>query len=124
MRIRFASTSLFWDRLMAFCIDLVITLGLAMFPRIGWIFGLIYFLFKDSMPFTNGQSYGRKLLKIRLVKSFDESSCINAPEKSLIRNIVLLVPILNLFEIFSFFFCRHRLGEQWSETKVINDSIH
>ncbi len=117
---QFGSTSLFYSRLLAFSLDIMISIGLSMFPRIGWIFGLIYFLFKDSMPFTKGQSYGRKLFKIKLVKEYDNSSIVDSPEKSLIRNIIFLIPLLNLYEIYLFFFKERRLGELWSETKVID----
>ncbi len=115
----FGRTNFFYPRLFAFAVDLGIAVGLSLFPRIGWIFGLIYFLFKDSMPFNKGHSYGRRLFKIKLVSKVDGQLLINAPEKSLIRQIVLLIPLLNLYEVYLFFFENVRFGEQWSETTVV-----
>ena len=119
---KFGQANYFYPRLFAYSVDLVIAVGLCLFPRIGWIFGLIYFLFKDAMPFTKGQSYGRRLFKIRLVRVPHNESMEQHPEKSLIRNIILLIPILNLYEIYLFFFKDYRLGEKWSETTVIASS--
>lgn len=117
---RIGQTNFFYPRVLAYGVDLIITIGLSLFPRIGWIFGLIYFLFKDAMPFNNGQSYGRRLFKIRLVNSHDEQSLVKTPEKSLIRHIILLIPLLNLYELYLFLFSKSRLGEKWSETKVVS----
>nr|WP_321453009.1 RDD family protein [uncultured Carboxylicivirga sp.] len=116
-------TNLFYPRLLAYGIDMVIVIGLCLFPRIGWIFGLIYFLFKDAMPFTKGQSYGRRLFRIRLVKLPNMESVEKYPEKSIIRNIILLIPILNIYEVYLFLFQDQRLGEKWSETVVISTQI-
>nr|WP_321412642.1 RDD family protein [uncultured Carboxylicivirga sp.] len=117
---KIGKTANFYPRLFAFGIDLIIAIGISLFPRIGWIFGLIYFLFKDAMPFTKGQSYGRRLFKIKLVKNPHDESVEKYPEKALIRNIIFLIPILNLYEILLFLFAEQRLGEKWSETKVIS----
>jgi hypothetical protein len=104
---------------MAFGVDILVAGLLCAFPRIGWVFGLIYFLFKDSMPFMKGQSYGRKLFGIKVVNEQDSSSLVSTPQKSLIRTIIFFIPVLNIYELYAFFFLEHRLGERWSETRVI-----
>lgn len=116
---KIGQTHLFTERLLAFIIDLSIVLGLSLFPRIGWLFGLIYFLFKDSMGLLKGQSFGRRLFKIKVVSKEEGESLINNPNKALIRQIVLLVPVLNLIELFYFLFRQERLGARWSSTTVI-----
>ena len=105
---------------MAFVIDCAIAFGLGMFPKIGWIFGVIYFLLKDSLYFTKGQSFGKKIMKIQVVSDHKNEPLINYPQKSLIRNLILLIPILNLVEIYFFLLRTKRLGEIWSETSVVS----
>lgn len=104
--------------MMAFFIDCIIAFGLAMFPKIGWIFGLMYFLLKDALYFNKGQSFGKKIMKIKVCTSANES-LVNYPQKSIIRNLILLIPILNLVEIYYFLFRSKRLGDVWSETSVL-----
>lgn len=121
MDYKFGHTPLFYERIMAFLIDLVISIGLCLFPRIGWMFGLVYFLLRDSLPFNNGQSYGRRVFKIRVVQKNDNTSILGLHEKSLMRQISLLIPGFNLFECYTFFFKNDRYGAIWSDTKVIGD---
>ncbi len=116
---QFGQIDFFTERLLAALIDGAIVLGLSLFPRIGWLFGLIYFLFKDCLPLLDGQSFGRKLFKIKVVTNLESKSLVNAPDKALIRQIILLIPILNLFEFYNFLFKAERFGDTWTETKVI-----
>ncbi len=112
-------TTLFTERILAGIIDYSIVLGVSLFPRIGWLFGLIYFLFKDSLGFLNGQSFGRRLFKIKVVSVTEHSDLANKPDKALIRQIVFLVPVLNLIELYYFLFADERLGAKWTDTTVI-----
>ncbi|WP_430817738.1 RDD family protein [Carboxylicivirga sp. RSCT41] len=118
-RLRIGQTPLFTERLLAACIDLSIVLGLSLFPRIGWLFGLIYFLFKDSLGLLKGQSFGRRLFKVKVISLEDGNNLTTKPDKALIRQIVFLVPILNLIELYYFFFREERLGAKWSSTTVV-----
>ena len=118
-RIKIGKTEYFTERLIAGIVDVTITLGLSLFPRIGWLFGLIYFLFKDSLPFISGQSFGRRLFNIKVVKMADGQSLVGFPDKALIRQLIYLIPILNLVELYRFLFKEERYGAQWTQTKVI-----
>ncbi|WP_439185296.1 RDD family protein [Carboxylicivirga taeanensis] len=119
-RLNRAQTSLFTERLLAALVDISICLGLSLFPRIGWIFGLIYFLFKDSLPLLNGQSFGRRLFKIKVISKADNKSLSGAPDKALIRQIIFFVPLLNLLELYYFLRKEERLGDIWTDTKVVS----
>jgi len=114
----FGQTPLFEERLMAFVIDFVISFGLSLFPKIGWIFGLMYFLLKDSLYFNKGQSFGKRIMKLQVVTEPGHENLIKYPQKSIVRNLILLIPILNLVECYYFLFRTKRLGEIWSETAV------
>jgi len=107
------------ERFVAALIDLVIVCGLCMFPRIGWMFGLIYHLTRDALPFLHGQSFGKKLLHIKVVAQPNNMPLTSSPEKSVIRGIVFLIPVLNLIDILHLFTKGQRLADKWAETEVI-----
>ncbi len=117
-RKQFGQTAFFTERILAAIIDIAIAFGLTLFPRIGWIFGLIYFLFKDCLPFSNGQSFGRRLFNLKVVDKKDGRSLVAAPDKALIRQVVFFVPLLNIIELYCFLFLKNRKAEQWSDTEV------
>lgn len=118
-KLKFGQTEYFVERLLAGLIDLTIALGLSLFPRIGWIFGLIYFLFKDCLPFSKGQSFGRRLFNIQVKTIGDYASLVGKPDKALIRQVVFFIPILNVIELLLFLFKKKRFGDKWSETEVV-----
>lgn len=118
-RIEIGKTELFTERLLAALIDFSITMGLSLFPRVGWIFGLIYFLFKDSIVLLDGQSFGRRLFKIKVVTRENGQSLIRKPDKALVRQLILLIPLLNLVELYRFLFLKDRFGAKWTQTTVV-----
>jgi len=107
------------ERFIAAFIDFAIVCGLCMFPRIGWMIGLIYHLTRDSLPFLNGQSFGKKLMHLKVVASPNQTPLTGSPEKSVIRGLVFLIPLLNLIDIWYLFTKGHRLADKWAETEVI-----
>ncbi len=117
--IKFGQTPFFTERLLAGLIDMAIAAGLSLFPQIGWIFGLIYFLFKDCLPFINGQSFGRKLFNIKVVSRKTQTSLVANADKAVIRQIIFFVPVLNIVELVCFLFYPDRLGSKWSDTEII-----
>jgi uncharacterized RDD family membrane protein YckC len=117
----FGQIAFFTERMLAAFVDVAIVVGLSLFPKIGWLFGLIYFLFKDCLPLLKGQSFGRKLFKLRIVTKLDGKSLVNAPDKALIRQIIFLIPLLNLYEFYCFFFKSERLGDVWTDTTVVKN---
>ncbi len=107
------------ERLIATIIDIAIVMGLCLFPRIGWMFGLIYHLTKDSLPFLGGQSFGKKLMHIKAVTVPQQLPLTGFPEKSVIRGLVLLIPILNLIDIWFLLTKGYRLADNWAQTGVV-----
>lgn len=107
------------ERFIAALIDFVIVCGLCMFPRIGWMFGLIYHLTRDALPFLGGQSFGKKLMHLKVVAQPNNSPLTASPEKSVIRGIVFLIPGLNLIDIVYLYTKGQRLADKWAETEVI-----
>jgi hypothetical protein len=107
------------ERTLAAIIDIAIVVGLSFFPRIGWIVGLFYFLIKDSIPFLKGQSFGKKLMKMQAITLPEQESLVKYPEKSIIRGIITLIPVLNLIDIWYLYTTGYRLVDRWTQTAVI-----
>lgn len=90
-------------------------------PIAGWIASVAYFLTRDSLPFLDGQSVGKKAMGLRAVTE-DGQPLTNNWGPSVIRNIVLYIPLFILVEIVILFTNEKglRLGDQWAKTKVIS----
>ena len=116
------------NRLLAYLIDALVGGALAAIvgaitgnvqdSGIGQILTLVYFLTKEALPFLGGQSIGKKLMKIRVVTE-DGNSVANNWGASAIRAISLIVPLLNLYELYLVFTNKPRLGDQWAKTRVV-----
>ena len=81
---------------------------------IGIILSLLYYLFQDGL--RNGQSYGKRIAKTKVIDSRNGSPCTFG--QSFIRN--LLFWILGLIDcIFIFGAKRQRLGDKAAKTFVV-----
>ena len=107
------------ERMLAAIIDLIIAGGFCFFPRIGWIIGLLYHLTRDSLPFLNGQSFGKYLMRLQVITVPQQESLVNKPDKSFIRGVVMLIPILNIIDVWYLFAKGYRLADKWAETAVV-----
>jgi uncharacterized RDD family membrane protein YckC len=109
------------NRIVAYLID-VILIGLISFlPIDGWIAGIGYGLTRDSLPFLDGQSVGKKAMGLRAVTE-DGQPLTNNWGPGIIRNIVLWIPLFPLVELIVLLTNQQglRLGDQWAKTKVIS----
>ncbi|MDG5799726.1 hypothetical protein QA597_05035 [Marinilabiliaceae bacterium ANBcel2] len=107
------------ERITAAIIDIIIVIGLCFFPRIGWMFGIIYHLTKDSLPLLKGQSLGKQLLNIRTLAMPQKVPLSVYPEKSVIRGLVMLIPILNIIDAWFLLSKGYRLADKWAQTTVV-----
>ncbi|MBS0001346.1 MAG: RDD family protein [Cyclobacteriaceae bacterium] len=109
------------DRILAGLIDWLI-IGLLCATGFGAIIGIAYLLTKESLPLFDGQSIGKKVLRIRAVDNDSYQSIKNKYDKSLMRNISLLIPVFQFIDAFMIFSSdRKRFGDQWANTIVIKD---
>lgn len=115
------------DSLVAFGIMLTLKLilpGQMFSSLISWAAYLGYWLTRDSLPFLNGQSIGKKAMKIRAV-TLDGRSLSGNWEAGAIRNAPLCIPIFGLVELIVLLTRENtadrgrRLGDEWGKTKVI-----
>ena len=110
------------ERFMAFLIDMAIVLVLCLIPKTGWIFGLIYFLGRDAMPSLKGQSIGKKVFKIRILTTGTHETLDINPDRSVTRGLILLIPVVNIIDIFMLLTRGRRLADKWTETEVIKEN--
>jgi uncharacterized RDD family membrane protein YckC len=111
------------ERLAAFALDLFIFLGLSMFPAFGWVLAIAYMLLRESLPFLQGQSIGKRYFKLRAVTSTTGKPLTRRYKRSIIRGGVTLIPILNLIDAYHYFKHGERLADKWAHTVVIKEEI-
>ncbi|MFN4081986.1 MAG: RDD family protein, partial [Saprospiraceae bacterium] len=79
------------NRIVAYLIDALLIGAVSIIPIIGLIAGLAYFFTRDALPFLDGQSIGKKAMKIRVVTE-DGQHLTNNWGPAIIRSIVFLIP--------------------------------
>lgn len=123
----------FNTRIAAALIDVAVSMGLviglmlllpAFVHKVAYLASLGYLITRDSLPFLNGQSVGKKAMKIRAV-TLEGKSLIGNWETALIRNFVLVIPPMGFVELIILLTREdkpergRRLGDEWAKTKVI-----
>lgn len=117
------------SRIGAYLIDIGVVIVISLvFSRIssalGSVLTIAYMLTRDSLPFLDGQSLGKKLLKIKAVTE-DGKSLSGNWQPGLVRNAVLFIPFFPIVELIILITNQgkpiglRRLGDQWAKTKVI-----
>jgi uncharacterized RDD family membrane protein YckC len=123
----------FNTRVIAGLIDLALGIGLQISAlwilpgfaeRVAWLVGVAYLVGRDSLPFLDGQSVGKKAMKLRVL-TLEGKPVIGNWETALIRNAILLIPVFPLIELFVLLSREgkpdqgRRLGDEWAKTKVV-----
>ena len=97
----------------------------ALGQRIASLAGFAYLVTRDSLPFLDGQSVGKKAMKLKVVTR-DGTSLVGNWNAALIRNAVLLIPFFPLIELVVLITREDkpdrgfRLGDEWAKTRVIS----
>lgn len=86
----------------------------------GYIIALAYQLTKDALPFLNGQSIGKRLMKIKVVKQDTGEMITNDYGTAIIRQLSLLIPVFNIIDAAMVLGSEGlRFGDQWAKTRVV-----
>ena len=109
------------EREAAFCIDVAICATLAIFPTLGPVAALLYFFFRDCLPFRVPQSFGKQIYSLRIVRNAEADGRVPRWQTSVIRNLILVIPLLNLVDFWRFAKRGRRLADDWTGTHVIKD---
>jgi uncharacterized RDD family membrane protein YckC len=116
-----AAAATLGNRVLAFLIDAIIVMAVQPIAGVGQLLGLAYLLTRDGLPFLDGQSIGKKVMKIKAVSSETGSSLSNDWGPCVIRNVVFLIPFFAIVELIVLNGNKEgqRLGDQWAKTKVV-----
>jgi uncharacterized RDD family membrane protein YckC len=120
----------FDSRLIAGLIDgfiagIVMSLAMGLSSMLGWLLYFAFMLAKDSLPFLDGQSPGKKLMKLRAVDAQGKSLSGNW-EVGIKRNIFMAIPFVPLYEAYVLYQKKEqhlplrRTGDDLAKTKVIS----
>jgi uncharacterized RDD family membrane protein YckC len=116
------------DRFLGGLIDWLVVIAVSYLLRgiLGWqltyLISTAYILVRDAIPFLDGQSIGKKVMKTRSVLEDSGQPTTNDYKTSLLRNILLFIPIVSLVDaLFIFGDERKRLGDKLAKTIVIYD---
>lgn len=109
------------NRILAVLIDGLVCMALSVVPVLGALAAIAYMLTRDALPFLDGQSIGKKAMKLRAVNAETNAPLTNDWGPSVIRNVVLYIPFFPLVEliVLSNNKDNQRLGDQWAKTKVV-----
>ena len=110
------------QRIGAYLIDAILMTVIGIIPLLGILLIIAYALLRDALPFLDGQSVGKKLLKLRAVTE-DGQSLSGNWGPAIVRNVVLMIPFFPVVELIVLLTNKDvkRLGDQWAKTKVIVD---
>lgn len=118
----------FEKRALAGIIDCVVSGGLSwivasLIPKLGPIAGIAYLLVRDALPFMDGHSLGKRIMKIKAV-TMDGKSLSGDWGTSILRNVLLALPLVGLIEVVVLFVRKdniplRRLGDEWAKTRVV-----
>ncbi len=108
------------EREISFVVDMIVCITIAIFPVFGRLVALLYFLFRDVLPIGSRMSIGKSVYRLKVVTTTDDNN-ISTPKirQVFVRNIVSLIPIINLYDLYLFLLTGNRLADQWSDTKVV-----
>jgi len=84
--------------------------------------GAAYMLVRDALPFLDGQSIGKKIVKIRAVDLETGESLKNNWGASIVRSVSLIIPFINVVDSFMVFSAsKQRFGDKWGKTIVVKE---
>ena len=123
------SDATFQTRAIAGIIDCFVATGLSwvvamVVPRLGTLAWIAYMLVRDALPFMDGHSLGKRIMKIKAV-TLEGKSLSGDWGTSVVRNLLLAIPFVNLIEVVVLFTRKdkggtlRRLGDEWAKTKVV-----
>ncbi|MCS6969099.1 MAG: RDD family protein [Cytophagales bacterium] len=110
------------DAFFIFILALLLTTISARLIKLAYLISIIYNLTKDAIPALNGQSIGKRLLKIRVIKQDTYKPITGDWATAIVRGIPQQIPIFNLVDALMVFSTnRQRLGDRWAKTIVVQE---
>ena len=103
---------------MAFIADMFIIMAVSVFPKIGWIIGLLYYLLRDVLPLKGDASFGKGIYNMHVLYHNGEQRVVVKWYKSIMRNVMVLIPVLNIVDFYYLLSTGKRLADVWTDTSV------
>ncbi|WP_428667263.1 RDD family protein [Runella sp.] len=93
---------------------------------VGYLIAIAYLLTKDAIPATSGffggQSVGKKLMKIKVIKEDTGQGIEGDWGASIVRQVSLLIPLFGFVDALMVFGDeRKRFGDKWANTIVVKE---
>lgn len=89
---------------------------------VGYLITIAYMFVKDTIPALNGQSIGKKAMKIKVIKQDTGESIMGDYAAGIIRAVSLMIPIFGIVDALMVFTDdRLRFGDKWAKTKVVKE---
>ena len=91
---------------------------------IGYLIAIAYMLTKDALPatggFLGGQSIGKKLMGIKVIKEDTGAGLVGHYGTAITRQVSLLIPLFNFIDALMVFSDEgKRFGDKWAKTIVV-----
>jgi uncharacterized RDD family membrane protein YckC len=91
---------------------------------VGYLIAIAYLLVKDAIPATSGffggQSIGKKVMKIKVIKEDTGAGIEGDWGTAIVRQVSLLIPIFGLVDALMVFGDeKKRFGDKWANTIVV-----
>ncbi len=116
--IRFVA--LFIDSIVAYVPMMILGMVSSNLVTLGYLIAFGYYLTRDSLPFLNGQSVGKKLMGIKVIKEDTGAGIMGDYGTGVVRAIPQIIPILNLVDALVIFRdSTKRFGDEWAKTIVV-----
>ncbi|MCU0341938.1 MAG: RDD family protein [Spirosomaceae bacterium] len=93
---------------------------------VGYLITIAYHLTKDAIPaqgnFFGGQSIGKKLMKIKVIKEDTGQGIVGDWGTAIVRQISLMIPIFGIVDALMVFGDeKKRFGDKWANTIVVKE---
>jgi uncharacterized RDD family membrane protein YckC len=112
--------AIFIDGLLGYIPVFVFAMVSASLATLGYLVFLAYYFTRDSLPFLNGQSIGKKLMGIKVVREDTGANIIGDYGAGIVRTVPQVIPLLNLVDALMIFRdTSKRFGDDWAKTIVV-----
>ena len=116
--IRFVAV--FIDSIIAYVPMIILGMISSNLSTLGYLLAIGYMLTRDSLPFLNGQSVGKKLMSIKVIREDTGAGIMGDYGTGVVRAIPQMIPILNLVDALVIFRdSTKRFGDEWAKTIVV-----
>lgn len=93
---------------------------------VGYLIAIAYLLTKDAIPATSGffggQSIGKKLMKIKVIKEDTGAGIEGDWGSAIVRQVSLMIPIFGFVDALMVFGDeKKRFGDKWANTIVVKE---